>query len=73
MRSSVCAPCGHVPCHFPTRERAFILLARGHHTIMSRTLGMAIGVVLFVLFFASIGARFTRPVTAAPAVTTSVR
>lgn len=28
---------------------------------------MAIGVVLFVLFFASIGARFTRPVSAAPA------
>jgi hypothetical protein len=34
---------------------------------------MAIGVVLFVLFFASIGARFTRPVSAAAAPTVSAQ
>ena len=34
--------------------------------VMSRTVGMAIGVLIFVLFFAAVGARFSRPVTAAP-------
>jgi hypothetical protein len=33
---------------------------------MSRTVGAAIGVLLFVLFFASIGARITRTPESAP-------
>jgi hypothetical protein len=34
---------------------------------MSRTVGAAIGVLIFVLFFASIGARFSRTAPDAPA------
>jgi hypothetical protein len=34
---------------------------------MSRTVGAAIGVLIFVLFFASIGARFSRPANVASA------
>ena len=40
---------------------------------MSRTLGMAIGVVIFVLFFASIGARFSRPAAAYQATASQQR
>jgi hypothetical protein len=40
---------------------------------MSRTVGAAIGVLIFILFFATIGARFSRPVAAAQATTTSQR
>jgi hypothetical protein len=36
---------------------------------MSRTVGAAIGVLIFILFFATIGARFSRPVSAAQATT----
>jgi hypothetical protein len=43
------------------------LCSPGVKTIMSRTVGMAVGVLIFVLFFASIGARFSRPVAAAQA------
>jgi hypothetical protein len=40
---------------------------------MSRTVGAAIGVLIFVLFFASIGARFSRTSSVAPARVAAAR
>jgi hypothetical protein len=71
LRSFVCGSAGM--CLAISDGASACLLARGQYSIMSRTVGMAIGVVLFVLFFASIGARFSRPVSAASAPTSTQR
>ena len=66
-RSFVCGSPGMCLATFDGASASSLSARKRSKHNMSRTVGMAIGVLIFILFCATIGARITRPVSAAAA------